>query len=434
MLLFAASATAQIGSYLGPGVMSNGAGTIGDRSGQAVDLRFYADVSGVYDNGLNPFALDSNGNLLRVNGLYGIQLDLGAYGTHRWRRALLGLDYRGNIYHYNNASRYDGSTHNLTLGYTYQKSRRIVFDLREVAGTSSLGFASESYGVAAPTPTELVNQPTAELFDSRIYYLQSGADVNFIQSARTIYTLGGAGFLVRRQASGLAGLNGWNTHGTVEHRLSRRQTIGATYQRIHFEFPPAFGSSDINIGEGFLADEFTRRWTASISAGVAQSEIKGVEQVALDPVIAVLLGQSTGFRAFYRQAVFPTGQASLSAKFRKSIATLSYSQLIIPGNGVYLTSKQEAARLYYSYTGIRKWNLGASVSYENLDAIGQGLHPYSLFTGGAGFTYTLSRMFHIIGRYDARHQDINYLGYRQTGSRATLGLAFSPGDVPLSLW
>jgi hypothetical protein len=40
----------------------------------------------------------------------------------------------------------------------------------------------------------------------------------------------------------------------------------------------------------------------------------------------------------------------------------------------------------------------------------------------------------MVARYDARHQEISVAGYRSTGFRATLGIAFSPGNVPLSLW
>src|SRR5689334_9605644 len=132
------SAYGQIGNYLGPGVLSRGAGDIGLRSGQEVALRYYFNVAGVYDTGLQPFSVDQAGKLIQVNGLYGEQVDVGAYGTHRWKRALLGLDYRGNFTHYENNSFYDGSNHNLTLGYTLQQSRRIVYEMQATAGTSSL--------------------------------------------------------------------------------------------------------------------------------------------------------------------------------------------------------------------------------------------------------------------------------------------------------
>ena len=95
------------------------------------------DVNGVYDNGVQPIALDSKGNLVQVNGLYGVEANVGAYGVHRWKQAQLGLDYKGNFRHYTQQSFYDGSDHQFTLGYTYQKSRRLYYDVRGIAGTYS---------------------------------------------------------------------------------------------------------------------------------------------------------------------------------------------------------------------------------------------------------------------------------------------------------
>ena len=61
--------TAQISNYLGPGILTRGAGDIGTRAGQDVDLRFFAGVYGIYDTGLQPFLVDSNGQLETVNGV-----------------------------------------------------------------------------------------------------------------------------------------------------------------------------------------------------------------------------------------------------------------------------------------------------------------------------------------------------------------------------
>jgi hypothetical protein len=107
---------------------------------------------------------------------------------------------------------------------------------------------------------------------------------------------------------------------------------------------------------------------------------------------------------------------------------------VVPGNGVYLTSRQIAGSAGYSYTGIRKWNFGISGGYYKLVSIGQGIPAYGQFSAGAGATYSLPHAFHLTARYDARHQDIDEAGYRRTGYRAAVGVAFSPGRVPLSLW
>src|SRR6266581_4320321 len=138
-LLAATAAAQQTDSYLGPGVLSRGVGDIGTRSGHQVDLRFYAGVSGIFDNQVQPVSVDSKGNLVRIDNLYGVEGNLGAYGVHNWRTAALGLNYRGTYRHYNEQSYFDGSDHMLDLGYTYRKSRRVVFDLRQLAGSYVLG-------------------------------------------------------------------------------------------------------------------------------------------------------------------------------------------------------------------------------------------------------------------------------------------------------
>ncbi len=72
---------------------------------------------------------------------------------------------------------------------------------------------------------------------------------------------------MRYSASGLASLNGWSAQASLQHTLSRTKTLGFTFQRLHFDYPPAFGGSDENMGEAFLTAVLGPRWTFSISAG-----------------------------------------------------------------------------------------------------------------------------------------------------------------------
>lgn len=146
--------TGQISNYLGPGILTRGAGDIGTRAGQDVDLRFFVSATGIYDNGLQPFSVDSTGQLATVNGLWGTEVALGAYGVHNFRHARLGLDYKGTYRHYTEQSSYDGSDHQLALGYSYQKSRRLVFDLRQLAGSVSQG--ANYIGVLTSVPDSVV--------------------------------------------------------------------------------------------------------------------------------------------------------------------------------------------------------------------------------------------------------------------------------------
>jgi hypothetical protein len=430
--VFASTAAAQLSDYLGPGILTRGAGNIGTRSGQQVNLRFYADLNGVYDNGLSPLSLDSNGNLVQVNGLYGFEANIGAYGVHEWKRAQLGLDYTGNFRHYSNGSHYDGSNQQLLLGYTFQKSRRLVFDMRGVGGTFSQ-FGGTIGGAYIPTLSILAT-PNTQLFDSRAYYVQGSLDATYLLSARTSFTVGGDGFTVRHRSKMLADVDGYVLRGSIQHRMSRTASIGVGYEHSHYDFPPAFGEADINSYRVFYGGQLGRFWTISLQAGLYRTEVQGLQQVALDPNIAALLGVSSTIQTFYAVNQLPFGGASLTRRFRRASLSLDYSRTVTPGNGVYLTSRNEFAGGTYSYTGLRKVNFSVTAGENTLASLGQSIQNYRQFTAGTGMTYALTRDLHLVARYDARHQVINLAGYRQTSYRITFGLAFSPGDVPLSLW
>ena len=424
---------AQLSNYLGPGILTRGAGDIGTRSGEQVDLRFYAGVNAIYDNGIQPISVDSKGNLLQVNGLYGVEANVGAYGVHRWKQAQLGLDYRGDFRHYPANSFFDGSDHNLNLGYTYQKSRRLYYDVRLGAGSYSFGLGTVP-GALVSIPNSVVNQPTTLLFDNRTYFLEGSATVSYLLSSRTSFSIGGEGFLVDRQSASLIGMNGYGAHASIRHRLSRLTTIGAEYGRQHYQFPHVYGQSDINSYEALFGTQLGRYWTLSLQAGAYQTQVAGVEQVALDPAIAALFGVSTTQETFYRDLWFPSAAASITRQFHRASLSVSYTRTITPGNGVYLTSRSDTGGVTYSYSGLRKIGLSLNAGRSALSSIGQGLTAYSNIYAGAGGTYAITRPIHFLARYDYRYQDLNFGGYKPSSYRVTVGFAFSPGNVPLSLW
>jgi len=431
--MFASNASAQVSDYLGPGILTGGADTVGNRAGEQVDLRFYASLMGIYDNGIQPVSVDSKGNLIQVSGLYGLELGFGVYGVHNWRTAQLGLDYRGDLRDYPEDTGYDGTDHTLTLGYTYQKSKRLFFTFRGIGGTYS-NYLGAVAGETAASSTNNVNQPTLLLFDNRTYFLQGNVGITYLLTPRTSVSLGGDGFTIQRQSSELVSSVGYGARANIRYRLNRVTSIGAEYDRIHYQYPGAFGHSDINVYNLLYSTQMGRLWTFSLSGGVDQVNTLGLQTVTLAPAIAALLGVSTTVHVFQAQNWVPSGQASISRKFKNANLYASYSRLILPGNGVYLTSRSENALLGYSYTGVRKVALTINGGYSSLDSLGQGIAPYHMYTGAASLTYNLTHALHAIARYDLRDQEIQLAGYRRDSFRATLGIAFSPGTLPLSLW
>jgi hypothetical protein len=72
--------------------------------------------------------------------------------------------------------------------------------------------------------------------------------------------------------------------------------------------------------------------------------------------------------------------------------------------------------------------------YYGLTSLGVDLQKYTEFSAGTGLSYELVRAVHLIARYDNRHQELDLGGHKLRGYRVSFGVAFSPGNIPLSLW
>ena len=431
---FASTAAAQLSNYLGPGVMTGGVQNIGMRAGEQVDLRFFAGVNGIYDNGLLPAAVNSNGKLVPINGLYGIEAQVGAYGVHSWRTSQIGINYSGDFLHYTNYDYPDQTNQALTIGYTDQVSRRLYFNLQGVGGiyTNFLGGVPALGGlVSAPI---LQNPSGLLIFDTRTYFGEGDASMTYLFSARSSITLGGDGFEMQPQSSILISAVGYGAYAQYQYKLSRTSSIGARYQREYFQYPNFFGHTGMNVYTGFYAAQLGPHWTLSLLAGAYQTSLVGLQSVKLAPAVAALLGVPTTTEVFSQTTWLPAVSATLMRQFKSSNLTFSYARTVYPGNGVYLTSRADNALAAYSYTGIHRIALSISGGYFALSSVGQGIPPYKTGIGSAGLTYTLPKSLHLVARYDLRHQDIAYAGFRQNSYRVTLGLAYSPGSLPLSLW
>ena len=428
----AAQDSSNVNTYQGPGVLSRGVGDIGTRSGEQVELRYYAGVSGVIDTNLQPFVLDAQGNLLRIHNLYGILVSGGAYGVHRWKRAQLGLDYGGNYQKHINADSYNGSDQHLALGLTVQPSRHWSLDLRESVGTISTA-TSELINTPSNDNTAVLT-PSTLLFDSRTTFLQSSAYATYLQSARTSFTLGGSGFWQGQKASGLSDSWGYTLTGSGQRRMTKATTLGVSYSHAHYEFPGYHSNSDSNTYHGTFATAIGQFWTLSLEAGVTVSEVNSRLTFALAPQLVALFGVPTVTEQVYTRTTYPSGAATLERKFRRASLAFNYLRGLGSGNGVTTTSRQENATMSFSYTGIRKVNLGVSGGHYTMVSLGQNTGSFANYAGSAGFTYTLGRGISVSARYDVNQQQIDFGNYNRTSTRATLGLLFSPGSVPLALW
>ena len=417
--------------YGGPAILSRGGTSTLRVPTESIRIRPYLTVNGNYDTGITPVTVSTQGKIPNDNSI-GVEVAAGLYGYHRWKTATLGLDYRGSYREYTKNSYYNGTDQSLSLIYTKQASRHLTYVLRESAGLFSRNFYTAGpYNLIDAT---FSNTPTSDIFDGRTLYLSTMGDVTYQATARLSFNLGGDGFVVRRRSSSLYGLTGYRARGDMAYRTSRFATTGVAYDFTHFEYTKGFGGSDIHTLALTQAFRLSRNWELSLRAGGSRVETLGIIRVAIDPVIAAIIGTTQGLAVIYRVNWIPAANVLLTRKFHYASLSFNYNRGVSPGNGIYLTTRQETSTGNLSYSGIRKANIGLSAGYTRYGSLTQTVGNFTALTAGGGFTYQINGPLHFLAHYDYRRYDISATVFQRPSYRATIGIGFSPKDVPLSLW
>ncbi len=418
--------------YQGPTILSRDKSLIGERGGKLLDFRFYGTVSAVYDTGLTPVLANPDGTVQHVSGQYGVQGGFGVIGSKIWKRDQLSLEYSGTYRDYPSYHYFSGFDQFLNLRYARILQHHMSLDIKETAGTTTLANGGFSY--LPLTNTDLVAIPANDLFDSETKYSQTRVDLIYQVSPRLSFSLGGEGIIVRRSSIYLAGLNGFSAHADASYRLSLRQTVSVNYSYSNYDYQRLFGEAHIQSVSLGYSIGIGRRWDAGINLGGSYAYVHGLTQVDLDPAIAAIVGSNVATTIFSRTIVVPYGEARLLHRFSHSSLNFSASTGTNPGNGVYLTSRQNAIAAGYSYAGLRRWTVGFTAGYTELSALGQSLGKYTNYIGGVGTTYKIANATHLEFRYDYRHYTTQGAGYLKNSQRVTIGFAFSPGEKPLPIW
>jgi hypothetical protein len=431
LVLPAACALAQVGERPGPTILSRGLGAFLQGGGELLRIRPYFTATGVYDTGLTPYSVDSQGTIPATDG-YGVALGFGVKGYHRWRRTLLGIDYRGDVRHYNQKNNYDGSNHTLALSLMHQPRRWLAFSLKEAASTYSRNQDwLAGYQILDPAVTGV---PLNEVFNGRTDFSNTMANVTFFLGRRLSFGAGGGGTIVRRRGAALAGLNSWSAQGDVQYALSQTASIGSDYSFTHYQFTNQSGSSDIHTMSLDLAFRLGRAWDFGLRGGASRVESVGRHSVFLDPVWAAIFGQKSLILSSYNLNYISSAEARVGWVGRRSSVTFGYNIGASPGNGIYITSKSQGGSVDWSIPAGRRWNFGLSTRYTSYSPLVQQLAGYRSISAGGACTFKVNSWLHFTGDYGARRYRIVETLPNRIYHSASLGVAFSPGEVPLSLW
>ncbi len=399
-----------------------------------VKFRPFLELSAIYESGLGGVAVSDSQTVPNFHS-YGVDVSFGVSGAHSWRHTKLGLSYSGSLSHYSDQSSFDSISQALLLGIQHRLTRHISLSVREAGGMFTRAFGQASLQQTVPFDPLNSYIPTTDFFDNRTYYLSSAVDLVIQKSARLSFDLGGNYFITRYRSSALYGTNGLGATGDVQYRFSRRTTIGANYSFQHFTYSRLFGSADSHSFAATFARALTAKTEFSASFGAYRVEQTAITNVPVDPIIAALFGITTTTQIGHFVAWSPSYSGRLARTFKQGVAYLSAGRSVTPGNGLFLTSYSTAIMGGYTYTGLRRWSMGANVAYSRGKSLGNILGEYDTTTAGLSASRSLLRYIHMVLAYDLRsYSSPGLTNYNRTTYEARIGLGFAPGDVPLRLW
>jgi hypothetical protein len=376
-----------------------------------------------------------------VGHSYGATAIADLNGYHRWRHTVLGLNYRGSFRHYTGNHYLDGIDQNLSLNVQHQAGARTLVSVTGVGGTysrgygvwSGVGFNYGDYSQGADPTIALISG--GDLLDARTYYAAGGADVVHQLSRRLSLRAGGTAFAVRRRSRGLVELNGYNARGDLTYRVGRHSNLSVEYQYLDFRFVRSFGSSFAHMAALNWAWQLDRNWTLALRGGGYRIEGLRTERVELDPAVAAILGQAVGYEAMFRVNFGSTAGVALSRNFRRAGLTFRYDRGITPGSALFVTSRSDTLSAAYSYRGWRRWALSLSANGSRYSTVLQDYGTYHHYTAAASASYRVASSMHLVCHAAQRYYDLS--GFRAAPARSSylvsIGLGFSPGDLPISL-
>jgi hypothetical protein len=425
----------QESDYDGPSILSRGNSLPPETKGAINAFGLYARIIGVYDSGLMSVSL-AQGKPVSAVGSFGEQTDFGANASHRWRRGKLSLEYRGSYLRYTNAPEFDGLDQFLQIAYSAALMRHLILDVKSTLGSTTIANGAFSYFPVASL--DRIGIPTGELFNNRTSYMQSRVDLTWRLTSRLSFDFGGDGFVVRRQSLLLAGLNGYSARASVAYRLTPRQTVSASFNNTYFDFQRAFGNSRLETMALGYSVSLNREWDLSTLAGGVRVAMLGLTQVPLDPAVAALIGENFAVVTFSNAIYLPVAEVRLIRRFKAASLIFDYASNVTPGNGLYLTSRQTAGEVTYSYTATRRLQARANAGYNQLSALGQTLGKYSNLQGGIQASYQLTGDAYLDVRYDYRRYTTPYTTgdafLEMDSNRVSVGVRFSLGETSSVTW
>ena len=411
------------GLYDGPALLGRGGNGVGATGSESIPIRLTTGVNGTYNSNILGFSVDEKGNYKPVASA-GVEGNLNISGQQRFRRAYLGVNYNGGYSHYSRASFNNGSNQGLNIAAAGRVSGRWVVNGQGLAGISNRILGNYSYGSIAEA--EFITAPTSELFDSRTYFMGVSSGATYYKDRRNSFRFAGSASTVRRKARSLADMQQYGATSDWVYRWNQRTSVGVSYQFYHYDFFKVFGDTDIHMIGVHIGRKIGRDWQLSVGATGMQQSTVGVRRIELEPVLAQLLGRSTGSEVFESNNLLYGGNVSIERTLRRLSYGVSLSRAITPGNGFFVSAINEGGDGHLRFSTSRRTSLDSRAGYMRMASLGFASGKLNSGYGGVGFSYQIVDAVSLQINGDSRSFSIEQATFRRKGYQISIGLAYHP--------
>lgn len=358
--------------------------------------------------------------------------------------------YSGSAILSSNQSQLNGTSHMFQLGAGHKFNRRVYAEVQQILGSGYGGFGFGSsfagmgasavgsmqtgwlapgsvYGFGDPSINGFVDQ---EAFSNRVSFSGTVGTLIYRLSLRSTAMASGGAYFTRRKNASLADNNAYAASGGYSYALNRRTEIGAGYGYNTFVYPDVFGGNHIQTLNVQLSRKLGENGGINTRGGVTRFNSSFIGLVPVDPDIAGILGISAVTAV--REAKRTTFSGDLFAYYNSKMLNVSFvaNRSAVPGNGIMYGAMRDLIFLTLSRTIVENRLFGGLSGGAARNSGFLQSDVQRMTQTSASLSLTIYKGLALTASGGLRWQQFNKAGPTLPSRFATVGLGWSPGDLP----
>ncbi|MCU1329350.1 MAG: hypothetical protein JWN34_4720 [Bryobacterales bacterium] len=417
--------------YAGPSVLSRSYTLSRPSSPKTIRWTPTVGYSSVFNTGLPGIGPNTAGT-----SSLGSQLTWGLSASRSWKWDRLDVGYFGSANSYYGTQRYSGVNQALTVGYSRILSRRIKASVSQNFTSTNQSYSLENQSLSTgdlAAGLSLATTPVISAYDQGTRQASTSANLSWQKTARTLFSFGGGAFVVERGGAGFVGTTGYQAQGDVRHRYSSRLTLGLYYSYANYVSSKHVSVTGSNTGGGLVSYQVDRRTQASLKVGLSQAETLSLSRIALDPLIAAILGQPSAVVVAFQKSNFKDVAATVARDLgHRRTVTASYVRGLAPGNGLIQASSREGISAGFGAPVFRRFNLNVGFNSDRLNAVDASAAAYG--TRGGQLSVSRSLAKGVVSSFSVDYRTFTGVGTQGLSRQLRLSSGVSWGRNDGKMW